>query len=427
MLARRAIIFLFLSLLAKSAVAAPTLIKGGTIVTITKGTLAPGDLLIDKGLIVQVGPSLSAPPNATVIDASGKFVLPGFVDTHSHIGVYSFPFVEANADGNEMTDPITPHMRVIDAINLEDPAIERGLLGGVTTVQILPGSGNLIGGESAVIKLAPGARRMSDLLVPNAPRGLKMALGENPKRVYGGELKRSPSTRMGNIAVLREAFQRAVEYRKKLEMWRAHAEGGSGDKKEPPPPRDLKLEVLSDVLAGKIRVHVHCYRTDDIGDLFRVADEFKFPIASLQHALEAYKIADEVARRKVGVATFVDLWGFKEESWDAIPQGPAVLAARGVRVSIQSDHPIIEQRWLHIEAAKSVKHGLPEEEALKAISLHPAWMLGLDARIGSLEPGKEADVVIWSGHPFRIRSRVEQVFINGKEVYRRDHGDSTSR
>lgn len=408
------IIFLII-LTTNNSFAAAILIKNGTIITVTSGILSPGDILIENGKILQIGAGINASINVKmdvkIIDAKGKFVLPGFVDTHSHIGVSSFPFLEANQDANESTDPITPHMRVIDAINVEDPAIKLALKGGVTTVQVLPGSANLIGGQSAVIKLRPNARRIEDLIIYDAPKGMKMALGENPKQTYGRFSNRVPKTRMGNMALLREVFQKAQDYKRNWETWEA-----SG-KKSLPPSKDLKLEALRELLDGQVRLHVHCYRVDDIGDLFRLADEFKFKIASLQHALEAYKIADDIARRQVGVATFADKWGFKEEAWDAIPQAPSILAKHGVKVSIQTDHPVIEQRWLALEAAKTIKYGMPEEEALKSITINPAWMLGLESKIGSLEPGKDADIVIWSGHPFKIKSLVEKVFINGEEVY----------
>lgn len=389
-----------------------TVIYGGRILPVTGEEIPKGSILIVDGVIREVGPSVDAPPGAKVILAEGKVVMPGIVDTHSHLGVYSWPEVEANSDGNEMTDPVQAGLRAMDAVNLEDPAILRALAGGVTTIQIIPGSGNVIGGEGVTIKLRPGAT-MDGMLFRGAPRGLKMALGENPKRVYGGRNK-LPSTRMGNIYVMREAFQKARDYKAKREAWGKKPEAERGA----PPERNLTLETLSDVLDGKVRVHVHCYRKDEIEALFRVADEFGFRIASLQHGFEAYKIADEVARRNIGVATFSHSWGYKWEAWDGIPQAPAILAGHGVRAAIHSDSPDLIQR-LYQEAAVSMRYGLPREDALKAITLNPAWMLGVDDRIGSLEAGKDADIVIFSKDPFDITTRVEMTLVDGAVVYDR--------
>jgi len=387
-------------------------IYGGTLLTVTHGEIAKGSILIVDGKIREIGTHVDAPAGAEVVLADGMFVMPGIVDTHSHIGVYSWPEVDANSDGNEMTDPVQAGVRALDSVNVEDPAIGRALAGGVTTIQILPGSGNVIGGEAVTVKLRPGAT-VEEMVFVGAPRGLKMALGENPKRVYGGKDK-LPSTRMGNIYVMRKAFQQARDYRAKWEAWQKKPESERGA----PPERDLKLETLADVLAGKVRVHVHCYRKDEIEALFRVADEFGFKIASLQHGLEAYKIADEVARRDVGVATFAHWWGYKWEAWDGIPQNAAILSEHGVRVAIHSDSADLIQR-LYEEAAVAMHYGLGREDALKAITLNPAWMLGLDDRIGSLEVGKDADIAIFSKDPFDIYSRVEKTLVDGKIVYDR--------
>jgi len=387
-------------------------IYGGRILTITHGEIAKGSILIADGKIKEIGEKVDPPPGAQVILAEGMVVVPGIVDTHSHIGVYSWPGVEANSDGNEMTDPVQAGVRAMDSFNLEDPAILRALAGGVTTIQILPGSGNVIGGESVTVKLRPGST-MDQMIFAGAPRGLKMALGENPKRVYGGRNK-LPSTRMGNIYVMRNAYQQARDYRAKWEAWEKKPVSERGA----PPERDLKLETLADVLAGKVRVHVHCYRKDEIEALFRLADEFGFKIASLQHGLEAYKIADEVARRNVGVATFAHWWGYKWEAWDGIPQNAAILAEHGVKVAIHSDSADLVQR-LYEEAAVAMRYGLEREDALKAITLNPAWILGVDDRIGSLEVGKDADIAIFSKDPFDIYTRVEKTLVDGKLVFDR--------
>jgi len=387
-------------------------IYGGTLLTGTHGEIPKGSILIVDGKIREIGTSVDAPPGAEAILAEGMFVMPGIVDTHSHIGVYSWPEVDANSDGNEMTDPVQAGIRAMDSVNLEDPAIGRALAGGVTTIQILPGSGNVIGGEAVTVKLRPGVT-MDEMLFAGAPRGLKMALGENPKGIYGARNK-LPSTRMGVIYVMRDAFQKAKDYRAKWDAW----EKKPAAERDAPPERDLKMETLSDVLAGKVRVHVHCYRKDEIEALFRLADEFGFKIASLQHGLEAYKIADEVARRNVGVATFAHWWGYKWEAWDGIPQNAAILADHGVRVAIHSDSADLIQR-LYEEAAVAMHYGLSREEALKSITLNPAWMLGVDDRVGSLDVGKDADIAIFSKDPFDIYTRVEKTLVDGKVVYDR--------
>jgi imidazolonepropionase-like amidohydrolase len=416
---RRGVLAVGLALLAAgpagSAPGESVVIYGGRLLTVTHGEIPKGSILIVDGKIKEIGPTVDAPPGARVILAEGRFVLPGIVDTHSHIGVYSWPEVDANSDGNEMTDPVQAGVRAMDSINLEDPAIARALAGGVTTIQVLPGSGNVIGGEAVTVKLRPGAT-MEEMVFAGAPRGLKMALGENPKRVYGSRNK-LPSTRMGIVYAMRDAFQKARDYRAKWDAWQKKPAADRGAA----PERDLKLETLADVLAGKVRVHVHCYRKDEIEALFRVADEFGFKIASLQHGLEAYKVADEIARRQVGVATFAHWWGYKWEAWDGIPQNAAILADHGVRVAIHSDSADLIQR-LYEEAAIAMHYGLPREEALKSITLNPAWMLGLEDRIGSLEVGKDGDVAIFSKDPFDIYTRVEMTLVDGKVVYDRARG-----
>jgi imidazolonepropionase-like amidohydrolase len=387
-------------------------IYGGKLLTVTHGEMSRGSILIVGGKIREIGDTVDAPPGAEVILAEGMVVMPGIVDTHSHLGVYSWPEVDANSDGNEMTDPVQAGVRAMDSVNLEDPAIQRALAGGVTTIQILPGSGNVIGGESVTVKLRPGAT-MDQMMFAGAPRGLKMALGENPKRVYGSRNK-LPSTRMGNIYVMRSAFQAARDYRAKWDAWEKKPAADRGA----PPERDLKMDTLSDVLAGKVRVHVHCYRKDEIEALFRLSDEFGFKVASLQHGLEAYKVADEVARRNIGVATFAHWWGYKWEAWDGIPQNAGILAEHGVRVAIHSDSPDLIQR-LYEEAAIAMRYGLSREDALKGITLNPAWMLGVDDRVGSLDVGKDADIAIFSKDPFDIYTRVEKTLVDGKVVYDR--------
>ncbi|MCZ6688044.1 MAG: amidohydrolase [Planctomycetota bacterium] len=408
-----AFLLLCLSLPAQTGDEAPTIaLRGGTVLTVSNGTIEGGTVVMSGGKITAVGKDVAIPEGATVVDVSGKFVMPGIVDTHSHMGVYSWPGGRANADGNEATDPITPHVRAEDSVNVEDPAFERALAGGVTTIQIIPGSANLIGGQGVVVKLRLG-ETLDGMKFEGAPRGIKMAFGENPKRVYGGRSK-MPSTRMGNAYTMRKAFVEAQDYGRK---WKDYEERkAEGEDEGPPPARDLKLEVLRDVLDGKIRVHIHCYRQDGILKLIEISKEFGFHIASFQHCLEGYKVAEQIAANKSGVATFADWWGYKVEAWDAVPHNAAILASKGVRVAIHSDSSDLIQRLYH-EAAKAVKYGLSEEEGLKSITLHPAWMLGIDDRVGSIEVGKDADIAVLSKHPYDIYTRVEKTYLDGRLAY----------
>jgi imidazolonepropionase-like amidohydrolase len=377
-------------------------VTGGTILTGSGRAIERGTVLIRGGKVAAVGADVAVPPGATVIDAAGKFVTPGIIDTHSHMGVYSWPQVDANSDGNESTHPVMPHVRAEDGINLEDPAFKRALAGGVTCVQVLPGSANMVGGESCVVKLRLGGTIES--MKFGAPRGMKMASGENPKRVYG-QRNQAPSTRMGNFAVLREHLEKAREYARKR-------------KTDKPPDKDLKLEALQEVLEGKIRVHIHCYRQDEFLTFIGIAKEFGFKIASFQHGLETYKVAAILAREGIGVATWADWWGMKMEMLDGIPQNAAILDKAGVNVTIHSDSSDGVQRLWH-EAAKCVRYGLPEEAALRAITLGPARILGVEARLGSIEEGKDADLAIFSRHPFDVTTLVEKTLIDGKVVFDR--------
>jgi imidazolonepropionase-like amidohydrolase len=389
-----------------------TLIRGGTLLTVTHGTLEKSDLLIEDGRIAAIGRNLKAPAAAQVIDVTGRFVLPGIVDTHSHMGVYPWPSAPANSDGNEMTDPITPWARAADAIYTEDPEFALARAGGVTTVQIIPGSGNLIGGEGVTVKLRPRVD-LERMLFEGAPRGLKMALGENPKRVYG-ERNKLPSTRMGNMAMFRDAFNQARNYRAKWDAWRAKKE----DERGAPPDKDLKAEALLEAMDGKLLVHVHSYRKDEILQFLKIADEYGLKVASFQHCLDGYKIARELKRRDIAVATFAHWWGYKIEAWDGIPHNAALLAKEGVRVSIHSDSGNLIQR-LYTEAAVAARYGLSAEDALRSITLNAASALGIADRVGSLEVGKDADLAIFTRHPLDVYTLVEKTIIDGEVVYDR--------
>lgn len=383
-------------------------IRGGTIITVgPQGTIANGTLLVRDGRIVAVGRDVAVPAGARVIDATGRYVIPGIIDAHSHTAI---------EDGvNECTDAVTAQVRIADVLDPRDVNIYRELAGGVTTANVLHGSCNPIGGQNAVIKLRWG-KGPEELLFEGAPRGIKLALGENVKRsnfrVPGAA--RFPATRMGVEAVLRDAFRRAQDYKREWAEYDAKVKA-AGPKGERPlaPRKDLELDELRDILDGKVYVHAHCYRADEILMLIRVADEFGFKIRTFQHVLEGYKVASEIARHGAGASTFADFWAYKMEAYDAIPGNAAIMAAHGVNVSINSDSDERARR-LYWDAAKMVKYGgVSELEALKMVTLNPAWQLGIDKRVGSLEPGKDADVAIFSAHPFDPETRVETTLVDG--------------
>ena len=379
-------------------------IKNATVMTVTHGNIANGSIYIKDGKIAAVGASVDAPPSATVIDAGGKYVTPGIVDSHSHIAL--------DDDVNEATSPVTPQMMMKDAFDYQDKAIYRALAGGVTTSLLLHGSANMIGGQAVVIKHKYGATR-DEMLFPNAPRSIKFASGENPKRVYGSR-DQLPSTRMGNFAVQRDAFVQAQEYMREWDTYNDKLK--RGDKDVTPPKRDLKLEALADVLRGKIMVQIHIYRSDEMLTEIAIAKEFGYKIRAFHHALEAYKVADQLAANNIAIATFADWWGYKQEAWDAIPWNATMSTRKGVRVAIKSDSEDYTRR-LNQEAAKTMRYGgATEEEALKMITLNPAWIVGVDDRVGSIDIGKDADLVIWNGYPLSTTGVPEKVLIDG-ELY----------
>jgi imidazolonepropionase-like amidohydrolase len=379
-------------------------IKNATVMTVTHGNITNGSIYIKDGKIAAVGESVNAPPGATVIDAGGKYLTPGIVDSHSHIAL--------DDDVNEATSPITPHMMMKDAFDYQDKAIYRALAGGVTTSLLLHGSANMIGGQAVVIKHKYGDTRDA-MLFPNAPRSIKFASGENPKRVYGSR-DQLPSTRMGNFAVQRQALVEAQDYMRDWDSYNDKVK--RGDKDATPPKHDLKLEALADVLRGKIMVQIHIYRSDEMLTEIAMAKEFGYKIRAFHHALEAYKVADQVAANGIAIATFSDWWGFKQEAWDAIPWNAVLCMRKGVRVAIKSDSEDYTRR-LNQEAAKTIRYGgATEEEALKMITLNPAWIIGVDDRVGSIDVGKDADLVIWEGYPLSTTGVPEKVLIDG-EVY----------
>ena len=387
-----------------------TLIRNATVLTVSHGTLENADVLLRGGKIAAIGQNLKAASNARVIDATGKFVMPGIVDCHSHSMLDAV---------NELTLSVTSMVRTRDVLNPTDENIYRELAGGVTTANLLHGSGNAIGGLNTVVKFKYG-RPVEEFIFPGAPPGIKFALGENPKRsnfVIPTQPRRYPATRMGVVEVIREAFTRARDYKATWDEYNAASK--RGEKNLIPPRRDLQLEPLVEVLEGKRFVHAHSYRADEIVALINLADEFGFKVRTFQHVLEGYKVAREIARHGAGASTFSDWWGYKIEAYDATPYNAAVLYRAGVLVSLNSDSDELARR-LNIEAAKVMKYGdVPEEEALRMITLNPARQLGIDSRVGSIDVGKDADLGIWSGHPLSTLSRVETMLIDGEIFFDR--------
>ncbi|HEX6640157.1 MAG TPA: amidohydrolase family protein [Thermoanaerobaculia bacterium] len=385
-----------------------TLIRNATILTITNGTIENGSVLIRGSKIAAVGRDVTAPAGARVIDGTGKFVMPGIIDTHSHTGV--------EGSVNEVSLPNSGMVRIVDALTNEDVNAYRQLAGGTTTALVLHGSANAIGGQSQIVKWKWG-HPVSEWPVNGAPRTIKFALGENPKssnfRPPEGQPAQYPSTRMGVEEVIRRSFIDARDY---LASWDEYDAKRKRGEAAIPPRRDLLMETMADILRGNIDVHSHCYRSDEILMLLRVADEMGFRIRELQHVLEGYKVAQEIAAHGAGAGTFIDWWGYKAEAYDATPYNVALLTRNNVLTSVNSDSDELA-RHLNHDAAKAMKYGgLTEEEALRLCTINPAKQLRLDGRIGSIEVGKDADLVIWNGHPLSSYSRVDTTFIEG-EVY----------
>jgi imidazolonepropionase-like amidohydrolase len=382
-------------------------IRGGTILTVTHGKIENGSIYVHDGKIAAIGKTVQAPAGATVIDAMGKWVMPGIIDSHSHIAL--------DNDVNEATNPITPHMMMKDAFDSNDRHIYYALAGGVTTSLLLHGSANMIGGQAVVIKHKYGLGR-DELLFPGAPQSIKFASGENPKRVYG-QRNQLPSTRMGNFEVMRQAFTEAREYMRDWDEYNAKVKRGDKDAKVP--KKDLKLEALADVLRGKLLVQIHCYRADEFLTEMALAKEFGYKVRAFHHAVEAYKVADQIAANGVAIATWPDWWGFKYEAWDGIPWNASISLQKGVRVAIKSDSEDVTRR-LNQEAGKIMHYGkVSEEDALKMITLNPAWIIGVDDRVGSLDVGKDADITIWNSYPLSSAALVDKVIIDGEVFFDR--------
>jgi imidazolonepropionase-like amidohydrolase len=392
-----------------------TLVRGATVLDGAGARHEGADLLLRDGKVAALGRDLAAPGGAAVIEAAGAWVTPGLIDPHCHLGNFPAPFTNQDLktlDVNEDTDPNTADVLADHSVTVQDPSFSRALAGGVTTVHVLPGSSNLFGGQPVVLKNVP-ATTVQGMRFPGAARGLKLSSGENPKRVYG-EKGRGPSSRMGSVAAMRQYWLKA----------RAYEQARAADK---PADRDLKLDALAAALRGEMKVHIHAYRADDMGAMLEVAAEFGFRIAAFHHATEAYKIPERLAEAGVGAVVWSDWWGFKAEAYDAIRENAAFADAGGVQVCLHSDSWLTGQH-LALEAGKAMAAGqkaglaIAPEQAIAWVTLNPARLLGLDAMIGSLEAGKNADVVIWSGDPLSVYAKAQTVFLDGAVVFDRAAG-----
>ncbi len=391
----------------------PTLVTGVTIYDGEGGRIENGQALFADGKIVAVGQAVEAPQGATLIDGRGKWLTPGVIDIHSHLGNYPSPGVAAHSDGNEATSPVRAEVWAEHSVWPQDPGFSRALAnGGVTSLQILPGSANLFGGRSVTLKNVP-ARTMQGMKFPGAPYGLKMACGENPKRNYGGK-GQMPSTRMGNVALDRQTWARAAEYKRKWDKY--DRDGGE------PPARDIAMDTLRGVLAGDILVHNHCYRADEMAIVIDMAKEFGYKVSTFHHAVESYKIADLLRENGVCSAMWADWWGFKMEAYDAVWENIPLVHNAGACAIVHSDDPNGIQR-LNQEAAKALANGrrmgiaVPDEVAWTWLAINPAKAMGIADRTGSLKPGKMADAVLWNGNPFSVYTRPEKVWIDGALMY----------
>lgn len=394
--------------------ATDTLIRNATVLTGTGARLERADVLLVGGRIAAIGPDLTAPAGAAVVDGTGKWVTPGIIDVHSHLGVYPSPGIKATSDGNEATAPNTAEVWAEHSVWPQDPGFAAALAGGVTSLSILPGSANLFGGRSVTVKNVP-ARTVQDMKFPGAPYGLKIACGENPKRVYGEGRKTAPSTRMGSLAGFRTGF---IEARKYLDEQAKYERERATKPDAVPPKRELKNETLAGVLKGEIIVHNHCYRADEMVQMIDLGREFGFRIGTFHHAVEAYKIADILAREHICAAMWADWWGFKLEAFDGIRENIAMVDAAGACAIVHSDSEVGIQR-LNQEAGKAMAAGrrmgyeLRPEHAIEWLTRNPATALGVADRTGTLEPGKMADVVVWNRDPFSVYARAEKVYVDG--------------
>ena len=395
----------------------PTAIVNATVLTGTGDRLEGAGILMRDGVIEAVG-QFDPPSGANVIDAEGRWVTPGLIDVHSHLGVYPSPGVAAHEDGNEMTAPVTAEVWAEHSVWPQDPGFNRARAGGVTAMQVLPGSANLVGGRTVTLKNVPSLSYQG-MKFPGAPHGLKMACGENPKRVYGAGQGVAPMTRMGNVAGYRQAWAEAEDYRTDWDNFESDPDNYDQ------PERDLQMETLAQVLDGDILVHMHCYRADEMMTILDMAEEFGYEVSAFHHGVEAYKIADELAAAGTCGALWADWWGFKQEAYDGIQENLALVdrPQDGCAI-VHSDSSEGIQR-LNQEAAKAMTYGqragldIPPERAIRWVTANAARSLGVLDQTGTLETGKMADVVLWSGNPFSVYTHADQVFVDGALVYDR--------
>ncbi|TGY89579.1 amidohydrolase [Marinicauda algicola] len=394
-----------------------TLIRGATVYDGIGGELADTDILIRDGRIAEVGPGLEAPEGASIVDAQGRFVTPGVIDIHSHLGVYPSPAANAHSDGNEATEPVTAEVWAEHSVWPQDPGFDSALAGGVTTLHILPGSANLFGGRGVTLRNVP-SRTVQGMKFPDAPYTLKMACGENPARVYGNR-GRSPATDMGNMAGYRASWIEASDYR---DSWHEYWEQAEAGEEAEPPTEDLELNTLMGVLEGEILVQMHCYRADQMAQVLDMADEFGYQVSVFHHAVEAYKIPDLLSEAGTCAAVWADWGGFKMEAYDSIRENLPLLHANGACGMIHSDSALGIQRLNH-EVAKALADGrrmgleISDADAVSWFTSRPARGLGIFEETGSIEVGKRADIVVWSGHPFSSYSIADQVYIDGALMY----------
>ena len=401
------------------------LIENARILTGTGNEILRGSILISSNKIKAIGKDLNKPVSTEIIDANGKWVTPGIIDIHSHMGVYPAPGLRSSSDGNESTSPVTAHVWAEHSVWTQDPQMPLALKGGITTFHVLPGSANLIGGRGVTLKNI-WSRTVQGMKFPGAPYTLKMACGENPKRVYGGR-NSEPSTRMGNVAGYRKAWIRAQDYRNKLVEYESKSE--EAKELEYAPTRDLELETLVGVLDGDILIQNHCYRGEEMAVMLDIAKEFNYKVTTFHHAIEAYKVADILAKNDVCAAMWADWWGFKHEAFDMVWENAAIVdqanGGKGCAI-IHSDSAVGIQR-LNQEAAKAMAAGnragldISPSRAIQWITLNPAKALGIADKAGSLEVGKMADVVIWDGNPFSVYTKTEKVFVDGVLLYDKDN------
>jgi len=399
---KKFLVFLVILMIGAISIEAQDLaLKGGTVLTITNGIIETGTVVIQKGKIVAIGKDVPIPDGIDVVDVSGKFVMPGIIDSHSHIAL---------TDVNEATDPVTPQIWMWEALDPGSDSIRTTLAGGVTAVKTMHGSANVIGGVNVTIKLKHN-RPIEELIIPGVRQQLKMALGENPKRVYG-EKGRSPSTRMGSAYVARKAFIEAQEYKAK---WDKYEKAKSSGKKDlTAPEKDLKMETLKMVLEKKLTVDCHTYRAEEIVWIIRFCEEFAIDLMQVSHCIDGYKVADVMAEAGVFYGGWVDSWGFKEEAYDGCPYGMQIMYDAGAKMVINSDSPVLG-RYLFREAAKVLKYtDIPENEVLKMITLNAAESLELEDRMGSLEKGKDGDIAVFDKHPLDTTSKCLMTIIEGE-------------